>query len=1166
MLARRISLHAAVVAVALFAAAFLFSVSSALASQAYWSLESRALPTNLPLKGEGQIDVVAADLGDAEVNGEAHPITLTDKLPAGLEVISVEGVGGGLTGGGYPSCSKVSAREVLCTKANKLRPYSQFGVNIEVAVNVTSASQLENVVTVSGGETPGASLARPLAVNGQPTSFGVERDALSLENENGTPDTQAGSHPFQMTSYFDLNQTTRLGGIPGTSLEEVEEVTPALVKDLRFKLPAGLVGNPTAIPQCSDARFKSQECPTDTAVGVAMVHFDEPINVGFQYETVPLYNLVPPPGEPAEFSFEVRSDEVFINTSVRTGEDYGVTATVSDISEAPNFLGSRVTFWGVPGAAAHNISRGLVCLGLGSAKQNVEHPCSTSVEAYPPALLMAPTSCAGPLSTSVSADAWNEAESSNPLSFTAGEAMSGLEGCNHLPFSAEIKDAPDIQSASSPTGLTVSVHVPQQVSLEANVPGAADVKDTTVTLPQGVTLNPAGANGLEACSESQIGFEGFKELNPSGEPGVTTAQFTPGEPSCPPASKIATATIHTPLLPNPLEGEVYLAAQNANPFGSLVAQYLVAKDPVSGVLVKLPGEVSLNQTTGQITSTFLNTPQTPFEELELHFYGGERAPLATPAHCGTYTTNALFTPWSGEEALNSSSSFEINSGPNGGPCPGPSLPFAPSFTGGSSNIQAGAFSDLDTVMGREDGNQNLQAVQLHFPAGLTGLLSGVKLCGEAQANAGTCGPESLIGHTTVSVGLGGDPYTVTGGEVFVTEKYEGAPFGLSIVNPAVAGPYNLGKVVVRAKIEVDPHTAALTVTTDDSGPYRIPSILDGIPLEIKHVAVTIDRPGFTINPTSCSPTAITGTLDSTEGATSALNIPFQVTNCANLKFAPKFAVSTSGKTSKADGASLTAEVSYPSAPQGTQADIAKVKVDLPKQLPSRLTTLQKACTNAQFELNPANCPAASKIGYAVVHTPLLPVPLEGPAIFVSHGGEAFPSLTMVLQGDNVTVDLVGTTFISKAGITSTTFKTVPDQPFSSFTLTLPEGPYSALAANGDLCKSKLAMPTAFVAQNGAEIHESTAIDVTGCSGALSVVSSSVKKRTLTLSVYAPAAGKVTASGKGVSSGSKSYSGREALTFTLKQKKAGRLKTKIKLTFTPSKGKKQTKTVKVSFKR
>ncbi len=371
-----------------------------------------------------------------------------------------------------------------------------------------------------------------------------------------------------------------------------------------------------------------------------------------------------------------------------------------------------------------------------------------------------------------------------------------------------------------------------------------------------------------------------------------------------------------------------------------------------------------------------------------------------------------------------------------------------------------------------------------MPPGLSGLLAGVKLCGEAEGNAGTCGPESLIGETTVSVGLGANPYTVTGGKVYITGPYHGAPFGLSIVNPANAGPFHLGNVIVRAKIEVDPHTAALTITSDNSGPYKIPQFIDGIPLQIKHVNVTINGVGgnnkFTFNPTSCSPMAITGSLSSSEGSTQALGVPFQVTNCATLKFAPKFAVSTSGKTSRAKGASLSVKLTYPKAAFGTQANIARVKVDLPKQLPSRLTTLQKACTAKQFDTNPAGCPAASIIGHGKAITPLVPVPLEGPAYFVSNGGEAFPNLIVVLQGYGVTIELVGDTFISKAGITSSTFKTVPDAPVGSFELNLPEGKYSALAANGNLCATKLTMPTAFTAQNGATIHQSTKVSVTGC--------------------------------------------------------------------------------------
>jgi len=367
-----------------------------------------------------------------------------------------------------------------------------------------------------------------------------------------------------------------------------------------------------------------------------------------------------------------------------------------------------------------------------------------------------------------------------------------------------------------------------------------------------------------------------------------------------------------------------------------------------------------------------------------------------------------------------------------------------------------------------------------MPSGLLGTLSAVKLCGEAEGNAGTCGPESLIGHTTVSVGLGGNPYTVNGGEVFITGPYHGAPYGLSIVNPAKAGPFDLGKVIVRAKIEVNPENAALTITSDSTGPYQIPQIIDGIPLQIKHVNVSVDRPDFTFNPTNCAPQEIGGALTSSQGTVKALHVPFQVTNCAVLGFKPIFSVSTNGKTSRANGASLHVKLTYPKEPFGSQANIGKVKVDLPKQLPSRLTTLQKACPDSTFNANPAACPPDSKIGSATATTPVLPVHLEGPAYFVSHGGAKFPELIIALSGEGVTVYLHGETFISPAGITSSTFRTIPDVPIGVFELNLPQGPDSALAANGNLCTSKLTMPTSFVAANGMKIGQSTPVSVTGC--------------------------------------------------------------------------------------
>jgi uncharacterized repeat protein (TIGR01451 family) len=1058
-------------------------VRSAVAATPWWYVTSNAAPTNLPPGGEGEIIVAATNIGDASMSSK--PITITDSLPAGLTVQSISFLA--------PQFSGANLGEFLCTTTPvsctfpgllgvlspaPLRPYER--IEMKIAVKVEGAeSDGDNEVNISGGGAPSAVVRRPVIVDDAPTLFGIDDYMLALENEGGSPDTQAGSHPFQLTNIIALNRTTEdfLG-------------PPGLPRDLRFNLPAGLVGNPTPLPQCTDLEFTTlvedlgttvNLCSANTAVGVAIVSFatnnGEPTNHGEFTDRVPIFNLVPLVGEPARFGFAVAGVPVTLDTSVRAGRDYGVVVSVDNISESVSFVATQATFWGVPGDSRHDQSRGWECLRGGPS-------CVPLGLAKPAPFLTLPTSCTGPLQSAVEADSWRQAGGFQ--SFPASEPLQALDGCNHLGFEPSISVAPDGPAASTPAGLTVGVHVPQEINLNQTGLAEADVKDTTVALPAGVQLSPSAADGLQACSNAQIGFTGINQQ--SG-----TDEFTPDAPACPNPSKLATVKIKTPLLPNPLEGAVYLAApQNfagtplENPFSSLVAMYLVAEDPVSGVLVKLPGKVTPDPVTGQLVATFENTPQLPFEDLELHFFGGDRAPLSTPASCGTYTTQALFTPWSGNQPVTPSSSFEITSGPNGAPCSDPQ-PFEPGFQAGSLNLQAGAFTPFTVTMTRPDADQTLGGVEMQMPPGLSGALSNVKLCGEPQAAQGTCGEESLIGHAVVSAGLGSDPYTVTGGKVYITTGYKGAPFGLSIVDPAAAGPFILDEgrpVVVRASIYVDPHTAALRIVSDP-----LPTILDGIPLQLQHVNIAVDRENFTFNPTDCNKMAIDGTLSSSEGARAAVSTPFQVTNCAALAFKPKFAASVSAKTSKEKGASLSVKLTYPSTPQGSEANIAKVKVDLPKQLPSRLTTLQKACTAKVFEANPANCPSASIVGHAKAITPIIPVPLVGPAYFVSHGGEAFPSLVVVLQGAapyGVTVDLVGTTFISKAGITSSTFKAVPDVPVGSFELALPEGKFSALAANlpakfkGDFCAQKLAMPTAFVAQNGAEIHESTKIGVSGC--------------------------------------------------------------------------------------
>jgi hypothetical protein len=1250
------------------------SLAQAETLQPWWSVTQNVRPAVLPAGGEGLVVAEALNVGDASTSG---PVTITDTLPEGVTVQKalVKGVsepkvsfvgGGGALGAewgvgeegrfhgegfgpeeaqaAFHACGEPAPRVVRCVFEefapgfkSTLAPYEFLELGIAVSAEAGAPAAGASTIEVSGGGAPAVRAARPVPVGEAAPSFGLEEFTFIPEAEGGGVDARAGSHPYQLLTTTALDQNA-------------DPLTPpALARNFSYRLPAGFVGNATAIPQCSEADFETDLgsspnpdlCPADTAVGVATLTLDIPsLGGGEQTDSVPLFNLVPAVGEPARFGFELYETPVTIDTSVRTGSDYGVTATVTNTTELANFLAATVTFWGVPGAASHNLSRGWSCLGGGAIETH--EPCSSSSAVNPPPFLTLPTSCAAPWSATVEGSSWplpaeGQAQpasvplpaSTYSLTDAAGAPVS-LTGCDRLAFRPFVEVSPDVQQASSPSGLTVHVRVPQEDNQDAGGLASSNVKDITVALPAGVNINPSGGGGLEACGEGQVGFEagrgvgGFEELYPQTEPGTRTPLFSPTLPEplspglelgakgfCPDAAKIGTVAIHSPLLPSdqPLNGSVYLASQEQNPFGSVIAMYIVAEDPVSGTIVKLPGEVRLCQSAGetidgmpceaqgQIVTSFQDEPQLPFEDAELHFFGGERAPLATPSRCGTYTTRASFVPWSGSEPVSSTSAFSITSGPGGGACPGAQLPFNPSLTGGALNLQAGAFSPFTLTMTRKDGEQNLQSVQAKLPLGMSGYLSHVQQCPEPNANQGTCGPDSLIGETTVSVGVGGDPYTVEGGKFYLTGPYNGtgactvgtppaegsnssgcAPFGVTFVVPAKAGPFDLAKtqrnhpacdcVLVRGKIEINPETAAITVTSNPPGtPDSIPTQIEGIPLEIQHINATTTRGNFQFNPTSCDKLQATGTIESSEKATDTINVPFQVTNCAVLPFKPSFTASTQAKTSKADGASLKVNVAFPhpgpqSGGQSGEANIHSVKVELPKALPSRLTTLQKACTAKQFDTNPAGCPAESVVGHAIAHTPILPVPLEGPAYFVSNGSEAFPNLIMVLQGYGITIDLVGDTFISKSGITSSTFKAVPDAPVSTFELILPQGPYSALAANGNLCQSKLVMPTEFVAQNGATLDQSTHIEVSGCSKTLSVVSKKVHKRTLKLSVYAPGAGRVTVSGKGIGKGAKSTSGNEAVSFTFHGSRAGKIK--LKVSFTPKTGKRQSKTLTVRF--
>jgi hypothetical protein len=659
---------------------------------------------------------------------------------------------------------------------------------------------------------------------------------------------------------------------------------------------------------------------------------------------------------------------------------------------------------------------------------------------------------------------------------------------------------PDTLLADEPVGLGVDINVPQPE--QPGITATPHLRDATVTLPEGMSVSPGVVDGIEACDAT--GPRGINVTGPESEEiGLDgELQLAPGH--CPDASIVGTAEAVTPLLNAPVKGHVYLARPGCGGAGqprcteqdaldgNLYRLYLElggsGEFADAGVQIKVPGNVEANPATGQLTTTFVGNPQLPFSDLKVRLNGGPRAPLDNPAVCGPATTTARFTPWSAPGVTPAPESLLMPGTPDATPfstfevvgCASPPG-LKPGFIAGTVTPQAGQFSQFTLNLTRQDREQYVKGIQVHTPPGLLGMLSSVTLCQEPAANAGSCPEASKIGTTRVASGAGSHPFEI-GGNVYLTGPYAGSPFGLSIVTDAVAGPFNLGLVVVRARIDVDPTNSTLTVTTDETGPHAVPQIIFGVPLRLQRISVDIDRPGFMFNPTDCNQLQVTAAVSGNQNAVADVASPFAVGGCKSLAFKPKFTVSTSGRTSRARGASIDAKLSYPAGSMGAEANIARAKVSLPRQLPSRLTTLQKACTSAVFNRNPTECPAASVVGIVRARTPVLPVGLSGPVYFVSHGGESFPSLVVVLQGDGVRVDLTGTTFINKANITSTTFKTVPDVPVNTFELYLPQGKFSALAANGNLCKSqnKLKMPTEFIAQNGAVMRTTTAIKVTGC--------------------------------------------------------------------------------------
>ena len=800
-----------------------------------------------------------------------------------------------------------------------------------------------------------------------------------------------------------------------------------------------------------------------------------------------------------------------------------------DSAASPPLLRSRLTFEGTRGKEDEPeegdfITNATTCPGNLTTNLTLE---GTTLEGFPGA---------------------GTKETTPPKPFTT---PIGLSGCNLVEFPIEFGFHPSNLTTDSPNEFTAEAteeHEPEEAI------DVSQVRSATFRLPAGMTLNPSAANELEACKPSQAnevaGTEKFTEAF-----GV----------ACPAGSKIGTVTLTTPTLNESFTGAAYLGGPEAGPItGPPFTMYVVANNEKHGVSVRLVAHVSPDLGTGQVTTTFSSPPEQPFENLQIHFDRNVLAPVANPLLCGPTTGGAaVFEPTTAKnpkEELKAEAFGETVTG-----CSGAVPPFKPTQSTANSNGNGGASTNFTFNLARNDAEQYVSSVKTVLPPGLVGKIAIAERCQEPAASSETiaCPSASKIGTATVLAGSGSRPFSFTG-PVYLTAPYLGNPYGLSIKVPAVAGPFNFGTVVTRAGINVETFSSQVIVES------TLPRIRSGVPLRIRNISVAVNKPGFMLNPTNCSAFKTVSTVGGFSTlepggptASSIAESPFQVANCNKLKFAPKFKATSNAKTSRTNGAALTTEVTQ----SAGQANIKSVKVQLPKQLPSRLTTLQKACTEQVFAVNPLRCPSGAFVGGATVHTPTLPQPLKGPAILVSHAGAAFPDLDLVVEDPNhLRVILVGNTNI-KNNITTTTFASTPDVPISSVRVELPIGSHSALAAFGNICAKSLVMPTTMTAQNGKTFKQNTIINVGGCP--VEIVGKKVVGNEVWVTVRVPAAGRVSGSGANlVTVHKKAKKAHHNLTLKIPLSSSGRSKkpltVHVRIGFVPKKGKHSSATTKAKF--
>jgi hypothetical protein len=823
---------------------------------------------------------------------------------------------------------------------------------------------------------------------------------------------QAGA-PVDVTTSVDLQSATDPNPpIPFPNYPDLANQMSTLV----VELPPGLIGNAARFPACSRSVFapSGPNCPDSTRVGELHVTGTGIGGNGLLLTPVefvfPINLLEAGDGQPAALGVSWTGLPIMIGIGVRAGDDYGLTATTPNIPTTISLDLLEFTLWGIP--ADH-----------GTGAQRVP-------------FMVNPTDCTAPSTTTVRARTYGQ-----PDRWLSKSASSPVTGCDQLDFKPSISVTAENPVADKPSALQVGIGIPDKTDPDGLASPA--LKDAVVVLPEGITINPSLAHDRTACSDGAFGLRDG------------------GAADCPAGSKIGTVGLDVPALRAPLPGDIYLGdPKNGDPFRLFV--YAEGQ----GVRVKLLGSVRPDPKTGQLTTVFENNPQVPFRFFNLRFSGGDRAALLMPQTCGTKTALAAFTPYSSSTPTAAASQLRIVGDAQGGPCP-ETQPFAPSFTAGTTNANAGEDTGFTVTFGRPDGHKYLSKLKMRLPAGLQGRLAAFPLCPNDKANAGTCSDDSLVGGVTVSAGSGNSPLNVPG-RVYLTEPPKpGQIAGLSIVTPAVAGPYHLGTPVVRAGITVNPDTS-LTVDSDP-----LPTILAGVPLRIKQVIVTLDRQGFMLNPTDCSPKVIEGTITSTDGTEAAVSSPFGVHGCSALPFDPLFTVGTAMPSKVGGVTGIRVNLG------GTagHSNARQVQLVLPKELGSRLEgPIQSPCTETDFAQD--KCAEASRIGTAEAKTPLLPEKLAGPVYFLENKAGGLPKLAVRLKGA-LTLDVLGDVALTGGGRIVTTFPAVPDVPLTNFELVLEGGDKGVLTA-AQMCGKKVVADLAIIGHSGKQVTRQTKVDVLGC--------------------------------------------------------------------------------------